>query len=315
MNPAEVFKELEIDSEDPLLQRLLDQLDAQAPEDWRVLAAGLAFRFAGGSVRAAGKKSEGGASLPRVIGISGGQGAGKSTLAALLVDALRLLGVRAATGSIDDFYLTLDERRELARTVHPLLVTRGVPGTHDVGLCQRTLHALEGSGWVALPRFDKGRDDHSPRSTWPRVQAPLDSFVLEGWCLGAPPQPEVHLASPLNALESVEDPDGRWRSFVNEALTGDYAQLWAQVEFWLYIRVPDMAAVTRWRTQQEQSLPTERRMTAEQLDRFVAHYERITRWMFETMPERSDIVAVLGVDHGLVSTRVRKTSRLPGNPR
>ena len=312
MNRAEVFERLALDSEDPALQRLLDQLDAQAPEDWRVLAAGLAFRFAGGpgpgTSENAGKNPESGPVLPRVIGISGGQGAGKSTLAALLVDALQRLGVRAATGSIDDFYLTLDERRELAGTVHPLLITRGVPGTHDVGLCQRTLSALEGSGWVALPRFDKGRDDRCPRSKWPEVRAPLDCFVLEGWCLGAPPQPEAHLASPLNTLESVEDPDGRWRRFVNQALMGEYAQLWAKVAFWLYIRVPDMAAVTRWRTQQEQRLPAERRMTTEQLGRFVAHYERITRWMFETMPERSDVVAELGEDHGLVSTKVRHTS-------
>ena len=307
MNRAEVFERLALDSDDPALQRLLDQLDPQAPEDWRVLAAGLAFRFAGGSVRGSSKHSEGGSVLPRVIGISGGQGAGKSTLAALLVDALQRLGVRAATGSIDDFYLTLDERRELARTVHPLLVTRGVPGTHDVGLCRRTLRALEGSGWVALPRFDKGRDDRCPRDAWPKVRAPLDCFVLEGWCLGAPPQPEAHLASPLNALESVEDPGGRWRGFVNQALMGEYAQLWAQVAFWLYIRVPDMTAVTRWRAQQEQELAPDLRMTADQLDRFVAHYERITRWMFEAMPERSDIVAVLGADHGLVSTKVRHT--------
>ncbi len=312
MNRAEVFTRLGIDSGDPELQRLLGQLDAQAPEDWRVLAAGLAFRFAGGSGSETSKNTSSNPEsvhlLPRVIGISGGQGAGKSTLAALLVDALQRLEVRAATGSIDDFYLTLDERRELAATVHPLLVTRGVPGTHDVGLCRRTLRALKGSGWVALPRFDKGRDDRCPPDAWPRVRAPLDCFVLEGWCLGAPPQPESLLASPLNALESVEDPEGHWRRFVNEALLRDYARLWAQVEFWLYLRVPDMAAVTRWRTQQEQDLPADRRMTADQLDRFVAHYERITRWMFETMPERSDIVAVLGVDHRLVSTRVRNTS-------
>lgn len=301
MNRAAVFERLELDSEDPGLQGLLDQLDAQAPADWRVLAAGLAWRFAGGAGGAPAGHSERAAGVPQVIGISGGQGAGKSTLAALLVDALQRLGIRAATGSIDDFYLTLDERRELARTVHPLLITRGVPGTHDVDLCQRTLRALEGSGRVALPRFDKGRDDRCPHSAWPRVLAPLDCFVLEGWCLGAPPQPEAHLASPLNALESVEDPDGRWRRFVNDALVREYAPLWARVEFWLYLRVPDMAAVTRWRTQQEQQLPAEHRMTAQQLDRFVAHYERITRWMFEAMPERSHMVARLGEDHGLIS--------------
>ena len=51
-------------------------------------------------------------------------------------------GMRCARLSLDDFYLTRAQREELARTQHPLLRTRGVPGTHDVALGQRTIDAL-----------------------------------------------------------------------------------------------------------------------------------------------------------------------------
>ena len=115
-----------------------------------------------------------------VIGVSGCQGSGKSTLAALLVVLLReLMGLRAINLSLDDFYLTQASREELARTVHPLLATRGVPGTHDVALALDTLNSLREPGEVAIPRFNKAVDDRRPGEEWPRVAAPVDVIVLE----------------------------------------------------------------------------------------------------------------------------------------
>ena len=43
-------------------------------------------------------------------------------------------GLRAAILSLDDIYLSGADRLQRANTIHPLLATRGVPGTHDVGL-------------------------------------------------------------------------------------------------------------------------------------------------------------------------------------
>ena len=158
---------------------------------------------------------------------------------------------------------------------------------------------------MSLPVFDKGRDDRAPESAWTRLSGPLDVFVLEGWCLGAVPEPAERLSRPVNALEAEEDPEGRWRRFVNDALAGDYAALWSQIGCWLYLKVPDMDAVRRWRAQQEQGLPPQRRMSPVELARFVAHYERITRWMFETMPHRADVIATLADDHGLAALEAR----------
>lgn len=262
---------------------ILDALPPSAPADWRQLAA--ALTVAGGEHR-------------RIFGISGGQGAGKSTLAALLVAATEALGRRAISLSLDDFYLTHAERQTLARTVHPLLATRGVPGTHDVPLACATLDALMAGESCEVPVFDKSVDDRAPGGR--RVEGPLDLVIFEGWCVGAAPEPESRLAAPVNDLEQTEDAEGVWRRYVNDALTKDYPRLWRLLDSLLYLKVPDMASVIRWRTEQEQAHPPERRMTEAAIARFVAHYERLTLWMHESLPGQADLVGWLDGEHRLV---------------
>lgn len=265
-----------------LVSEVLVRLPVQAPDDWRQLAAALAVSCL---------------DEVRVLGISGGQGAGKSTLASLLVAALEALGRRAISVSLDDFYLTWAERQQLSREVHPLLATRGVPGTHDVALACRTLDGLLEAGECTVPVFDKSVDDRTALGR--TVSGPFDLVVFEGWCVGAPAEPVARLAEPVNDLERAEDPEGRWRTYVNEALENDYPALWNTLQSLLFLMVPDMAAVIRWRTEQEQAHPAERRMTAEAIGRFVAHYERLTRWMSESMPARADLLALLDDEHRL----------------
>src|SRR5690606_4625460 len=78
----------------------------------------------------------------RIHGITGLQGTGKSTLAAQMAALAAERGKAVAVMSVDDAYLDHDERARLALEVHPLLATRGPPGTHDVALACRTLDAL-----------------------------------------------------------------------------------------------------------------------------------------------------------------------------
>lgn len=237
-----------------------------------------------------------------VVGLCGAQGSGKSTLAVVLRRLLPEHGLAAATLSLDDFYLPLQARAELARTVHPLLRTRGVPGTHDVALALSVLDALRGPGRVALPAFDKALDDRRPASEWPQVQAPVQVIVLEGWCVGAVPQPEAALLNPVNALESEEDPDGTWRRYVNDALARTYAPLFRQLGFLLLLAAPGFEVVYRWRLEQEQQL--RRRVAGQgggasglmsdaQLRRFISHYERLTRHILREMPARADLLVRL----------------------
>ncbi|GAA3933169.1 kinase [Luteimonas lutimaris] len=232
----------------------------------------------------------------RVYGISGLQGSGKSTLAAQLARLAGECGIRAVVLSLDDAYLDHDERARLARDVHPLLATRGPPGTHDMALATRTLDALRAGEPVALPRFDKLADSKRPGSEWPRADN-VELVLFEGWFLGAPPEPDAALADPVNALERDEDPDGRWRRWCNDALARDYPALWRRIDRLLFLQGPGFDIVPRWRWQQEQSLqaghPDRKAMTRAQVERFVQFFERTSRQAMRTLPGMADTVAPL----------------------
>ena len=237
-----------------------------------------------------------------LVGISGSQGSGKSTLAGLLVQlAQSVLQLKAVSLSIDDFYLTRAARHKLAEAVHPLLATRGVPGTHDVELARQTLTALGQPGEVAIPRFDKAADDQVDPENWPRVAGPVDLVILEGWCLGIDAQAAEALNQPVNELERHEDPDALWRGFVNERIREDYNDLYAQIDFLIMLKAPGFEQVLNWRQQQEdklvaklsaegRDLATSRVMDPAAIQRFIQHYERLTRHGLETLPEQADVV-------------------------
>jgi D-glycerate 3-kinase len=228
---------------------------------------------------------------PAVIGLCGAQGSGKSTTAGRLAARLEAGGYSTAVLSIDDFYLTRSERRALAACAHPLLATRGVPGTHDVKLMMRTLLNLIEAGAadaVLIPKFDKSRDDRAPEAEWTPHRGPVEVVLLEGWCVGARPEPADALTAPVNDLEREQDADGAWRRYVNQRLETDYADLFRLLDLRILLRPPDFETVYSWRAQQEAGLSRTGGslsvMTESELRRFIAHYERLTRWILRDEP-------------------------------
>lgn len=245
-----------------------------------------------------------------VLGVAGAQGTGKSTLAALLADRLaREFALRAAVLSLDDLYLTRAERETLARDVHPLLRTRGAPGTHDVALGLRVIDALRAAGpgeRVRVPLFDKGKDDRLPPDLWREVEGPTDVLIFEGWCVGALAQDSAALPQPVNALERDEDQDGRFRAHANAQLAGPYAALFAAIDALLFLAAPDLQTSLAWRIAQERELAAltpgaSALMSDAAIARFVQHFERISRHMLAELPARADAVLRLAADHGCAS--------------
>lgn len=245
-------------------------------------------------------------SRPLILGICGSQGSGKSTLARGLVERL---GVRAAVLSLDDLYLGKAARAKLARDVHPLLATRGVPLTHDVALGCAILDAVKAGPPVRLPRFDKASDEPLPEAQWDAVDAQLDLLIFEGWCVGAAAQPDADLTVPVNDLERTDDPDARWRRAVNAALAGPYQALFARIERLVLLAAPGFEVVRGWRTQQESELRAvlaahgrdpALAMTDVQIARFIQHYERITRAILAEMPARADLTLRLDPDREVI---------------
>lgn len=243
------------------------------------------------------------------LGICGAQGSGKSTLAAELAARLGSEGLTVAVLSLDDLYLARAERQRLARRLHPLFATRGVPGTHDPALGLRTIDALAAGDAVDLPRFDKARDDPSP--DWPISSDDCEILLFEGWCVGAVPQPAGDLAAPINALEQREDPQAVWRGEVNRMLAGPYRHLFARIDRLILLDAPGWEVVAQWREQQEAQLraatkgAAARVMTPAQIARFVQHYERLTRWILAEMPHRADAIAKLGAERELLDFRTK----------
>ncbi|MFD0725378.1 kinase [Lysobacter brunescens] len=239
----------------------------------------------------------------RVCAIAGLQGSGKSTLAAQVVALAESRRLRAATLSIDDVYLGRRERLRLAREVHPLLATRGPPGTHDIALAC----AVRAGRATRLPRFDKLTDRRLPPSRW-RTVGPLDLLVFEGWCLKVPAQPADALRRPVNALERDEDPDGVWRRHCHRALAHDYPALWARLDRLAWLHPPAFDCVPGWRWQQEcaarAARPGRAGMSRAQVERFVRLFERVSRQAMRTLPDIAELTLHLDRDR-----RVRRIVR------
>lgn len=224
-----------------------------------------------------------------LAGLNGAQGSGKSTLANGVAE--RAEGVLVL--SLDDFYLTRTERERLAREVHPLCKTRGVPGTHDVALLDATLAALADSGQTALPRFDKLADDRLPQAEWPRHSRRPATVLLEGWCVGLRAVDVPAWQGPLNDLEAELDPRGEWFAWSHAALARDYDPLWQRLGLLVSIEVPDWQTVIDSRLRQEQGLAAaagRRGMDRAEVTRFAEHYERYTRALWAAMPARADLL-------------------------
>ncbi len=243
------------------------------------------------------------ATAPLIIGLCGAQGSGKSTVAEALAERIP----NTVVLSLDDLYLTKAERETLAHDVHPLLATRGVPGTHDVALGEAVLNALRAGKPVALPRFDKGRDDRVPAEAWPHV-AGARLIVFEGWCVGAVAQADAALTRPVNALEADEDADGVWRRYVNAALRERYPPLFA-LDALVLLAAPGFDVVRAWRTQQEHQLAadiasgkrTGQAMSDDQVVRFIQFYQRLTQHILTEMPARADLTVRLDADRRVIS--------------
>ncbi len=266
---------------------------------------------------------------PIVIGIHGAQGTGKSTLTLFLRELLtNHYRIPTASFSLFDLNLTRAEREQRAHEIHPLFITRGVPGTHDLALGQNVIDqrkAAHQDTETDIPAFDKSRDDRYPKAQWPVFQGRADIILVEGWCVGAVPAgSEEELMEPVNELERSEDPEGLWRRNVNSCLKGQYGRFFSQLDSLIMLRAPSMECVLTWRTLQEQKLrdrsraaPKEsasdqkagnelRIMSNEEIARFIMHYERITRASLQEMPTRADCVINVGEDHSFGEPLIRQ---------
>ena len=247
------------------------------------------------------------------LGLSGGQGSGKTTVVGILKIILKKYFKRKThVTSIDDFYKTLEERNKISSTIHPLFKTRGVPGTHDTNLIKKFFDFIKKKKFkkFKLPKFDKSIDDRLNEKYWFNVKERPEIVIFEGWCVGAKPQPNSLLKKPINILEKYEDKDLIWRKHANEKLKREYKKIFAMIDNFIFMKIPNFNMVFKWRLLQERKLKkrshtTKKIMSYDKIKRFVMFYQRVTLQMFKDMPKVASVVLTLNNKHQLNKIRFK----------
>ena len=240
----------------------------------------------------------------KIIGLSGGQGAGKSTITKVLKLILKKkYGINLCVFSIDDFYKTKSERVKMSKKIHPLFYTRGVPGTHDLNLLNKIIKKLKQKEFktVLIPKFNKSIDDRFNKNKWQKIKTPPNIILFEGWCVGARNQKNSELKKSLNKLERKHDRDLRWRKMVNNQLKYQYKKLFNKIDKLVYLKAPNFKYIFQWRLLQEQKLKltskSKNTMSKSKVKEFIMFYERITKYMMKDFSKLSDLTIFLDGKH------------------
>ena len=246
----------------------------------------------------------------RIIGLTGGQGTGKSTISNILKIILKeTYNLETVIFSIDDFYKTLQERKNMSDKISDLFLTRGVPGTHDTKMLYRCLKNLKTKKFkkMRIPKFDKSIDDRLKQNKWIKVKRKPNIVIFEGWCVGVVSQKKKDLIIPVNKLEKQKDKKKIWRRQVNLELKKNYKKIFDLIDKLIFLKVPGFKFVFRWRLLQEKKLRItskgNKTMSDKEIKNFIMYYERLTKHMLKTLPETADTVISIDKKHRLKSIK------------
>ena len=252
---------------------------------------------------------------PYFVGLAGGQGTGKTTISSIIKIVLeKYFKLKVFKISIDDFYKTRKERILLSKNRHPLLLTRGVPGTHDIHLMINLFRKVKKNTFrpINIPKFDKSIDDRCKKNSWFKLKKKPDILILEGWCVGAKPENSKSLKRPINVLEKNADNKKIWRSYVNNQLKLKYSKLFDQLDSLLYLKAKNFKLLKKWRLKQEKKLKMKsgtkknsKIMNEKEVETFMMTYQRITQNMFKYTPKYSSAVIDLNEKHQIKKVRFK----------
>ena len=253
---------------------------------------------------------------PLLIGLAGGQGTGKTTISSILSIILKkYFKLNVFIISIDDFYKTRKERKILSKKKHSLLMTRGVPGTHDIDLMLKFFKKIKSNKFRSLevPKFNKAMDDRYKKRLWYKLKFKPDVVIFEGWCVGAKPQTAKQLKKSINSLEKVYDQGLKWRTHVNNQLKTKYKTLFNQLDGLLYLKAKNFNLLRNWRLKQERKLWIQTKnkknlkiMNNGDVVNFMQTYQRITQQMFKDSIKSSSIIMNLNNNHQIQSIKLKK---------
>ena len=251
-----------------------------------------------------------------VVGLSGGQGSGKTTSSSILSIILKkYFKLNVFKISIDDFYKIRKERFLLSKKIHPLLMTRGVPGTHDVNIMLNFFKKVKREKFrtLNLPKFNKVTDDRCSKNLWYSLKKRPNIIIFEGWCVGARAEKNITLKKPINSLEKNKDKKLTWRGYVNKQLKSKYKQLYDQLNCLLYIKSKNFSLLKQWRIKQEKKLRLKNKkfndhkiMSDKEVINFMQTYQRVTQNMQKYVPKYASIILNLNNNQQIKSVIYNK---------
>ena len=253
---------------------------------------------------------------PYFVGLAGGQGTGKTTISSLIKIILtKHFKLNVFRISIDDFYKTRKERLNLSKRVHPMLLTRGVPGTHDINMMLSFFGKVKSKKFkrLKLPTFNKAIDDRFSKKRWYDLKEKPDVIIFEGWCVGAKSEKNDTLKKTINSMEKAKDQKQIWRKYVNQQLKSKYRKLYSQLNCLIYLKAKNFNLLQKWRLKQERKLWIKSKsksnlkiMSRGDVINFMQTYQRITQNMFRYMPKYASIILNLNNNHQIKSAVYKK---------
>jgi len=253
---------------------------------------------------------------PYFVGLAGGQGTGKTTSSSLIKIILtKYFKLKVFKISIDDFYKTRKERVRLSKRVHPMLLTRGVPGTHDINMMLNFFKKAKSKKFkrLKLPTFNKAIDDRFNKKKWYDLKKRPDVIIFEGWCVGAKPEKNSTLNKTINLMEKNKDKKKIWRKYVNNQLKSKYKKLYSQLNCLIYLKAKNFSLLQKWRLKQERKLLVNSKknsklkiMNKEDVLSFMQTYQRVTQNMFKNMPKYASIILNLNSNHQIKTAVYKK---------
>jgi D-glycerate 3-kinase len=246
---------------------------------------------------------------PYFVGLAGGQGTGKTTISSLIrIILTKYFKLNVFRISIDDFYKTRKERINLSKRVHPMLLTRGVPGTHNINMMLSFFKKSKIRKFkrFKLPTFNKAIDDRYNKNKWYDLKMRPDVIIFEGWCVGAKSEKSISLKKSINSMEKLKDKKQVWRKYVNDQLKSKYKKLYSQLNCLIYLKAKNFSLLQKWRLKQERKLWVKSKVKSKIMSKgdvlnFMQTYQRITQNMFKKMPKYASIILNLNSNHQIKS--------------
>ncbi len=252
---------------------------------------------------------------PYFVGLAGGQGTGKTTISSLIkIILIKYFKLNVFKISIDDFYKTRRERIGLSKKIHPMLLIRGVPGTHDINMMLNFFKKAKSKKFkrLKLPTFNKAIDDRFNKKKWYDLKKRPDVIIFEGWCVGVKSEKNITLKKTINSMEKAKDQKQIWRKYVNQQLRSKYKKLYSQLNCLIYLKVKNFSLLQKWRLKQERKLLVKSKMKSNSkimsradVINFMQTYQRITQNMFKYMPKYASIILKLNTNHQIKSALYR----------